>query len=472
MIKERMFFYTEAARKIITIEKFNRGQARRKVSVSCSLKREKGFQLTIKMNQPQYHKIFEFGKSYKKIPLTIKQQKFFVSIFFHSRNLQTLKGDVRTFKTKGYSEKSPSYHRLLIPITQRINLFYHLETVTFQSDYKIRTRNGTEITIDGQIISVNIFEREFNAKKYFFIAFESTTKQSLETFKNKAYAASISIGFFAGYFAAELGYYFQYRTKKMERSSGFYYEEMRSSVIGHYTPTNSNVGAYAHSMTKAEVKRYSKKKLINISKRECSLLSQKIHDNSSFAFVIVLLLEASSSSLLIMPSGFAICLETLHTIIMEGKIAPFPLISDAALDIKIKDELVKVINEHKTKMIGPVYETIISRIKDYNRATNLNRLKAPFDYLGLKLSSEDLSVLKTRNNFLHGTVPDLFKKGNTRSQTEVSYEMYYISLRYYTLLNMLILKWIGFNSFIINHPYLQRKFLKIPLKEEPYRLVI
>lgn len=39
--------------------------------------------------------------------------------------------------------------------------------------------------------------------------------------------------------------------------------------------------------------------------------------------------------------------------------------------------------------------------------TNGERLKAPFSVLGINLVQEDLNVISSKNDFLHGRVPDL-----------------------------------------------------------------
>ena len=83
----------------------------------------------------------------------------------------------------------------------------------------------------------------------------------------------------------------------------------------------------------------------------------------------------------------------------------------------------------------------------------------------------DLKILEARNDFLHGRVPDITDAGKDRSLDRRRKDLYYTSIRFYTLLNMLILKWVGYDNRVINYPKLNEAFTEIKLKEEPYRQV-
>ena len=106
-----------------------------------------------------------------------------------------------------------------------------------------------------------------------------------------------------------------------------------------------------------------------------------------------------------------------------------------------------------------------------NQQTNKARLRAPFDLLGIKLLDADIAILETRNDFLHGRHPDITKAGPLRSERRINLDLFYASTRFYTLLNMLILKWVGFDNYVVNFPVIQSGATGIKLREEPYRKV-
>jgi hypothetical protein len=115
--------------------------------------------------------------------------------------------------------------------------------------------------------------------------------------------------------------------------------------------------------------------------------------------------------------------------------------------------------------------TLNKRIDQLNQPTNKARLKAPFDLLQIKLLEEDLRIIKTRDDFLHGRVPDLTNAGKNRSIERRNKDLYYVSMRFYTLLNILILKWIGYDNRVVNLPKIHEGFTEIRLEEEPFRQV-
>lgn len=89
----------------------------------------------------------------------------------------------------------------------------------------------------------------------------------------------------------------------------------------------------------------------------------------------------------------------------------------------------------------------------------------------IELLPADLQVLETRNDFLHGRIPDFNKLGIDREDNIKNKDMYYASVRLFTLLSMLILKWIGYDNYVLNYPKIHEKYCQIKLKEPYYRKV-
>ena len=80
-------------------------------------------------------------------------------------------------------------------------------------------------------------------------------------------------------------------------------------------------------------------------------------------------------------------------------------------------------------------------------------------------------MIKSRNDFLHGRVPDFKKQGANRSIELKDYDLYYASVRLYTLLNVLIFKMMGFDNYLLNFPKIYEKNTKFKVKEDYYRKV-
>ena len=95
----------------------------------------------------------------------------------------------------------------------------------------------------------------------------------------------------------------------------------------------------------------------------------------------------------------------------------------------------------------------------------------PFKILEINLLDDDIKIINSRNDFLHGRTPDYMKIGERRSIYDKDRDMYYASVRMYTLLNILILKYIGYNNYVINFSKIYEKETGYLVNESYYRKV-
>jgi hypothetical protein len=183
----------------------------------------------------------------------------------------------------------------------------------------------------------------------------------------------------------------------------------------------------------------------------------------------MLILESSVATLLFMPGGLAIALETLSDLIIgvdKLKLAP---IKNPTLADQVRKECKEVIEKYSEEIGEEGLSVLIGKISQINQQTNKERLKAPFIKLGIDLSGEDLQILKARNDFLHGRICDVKDLGTSRSIDRKNKDMFYASMRFLTLLNMLILKSIGYDNYVLNYPKIYEDYCEVKLKEEFYR---
>lgn len=172
-----------------------------------------------------------------------------------------------------------------------------------------------------------------------------------------------------------------------------------------------------------------------------------------------------------MAGGYAIVLETLSDLIRgddELKLAP---IKDKPKAKSLRKQLLKVLGDECASLPVDDLAVLKSRIEQINQVTNGERLKAPFTKLGITVLERDIEVLKSRNDFLHGRIPNISKTVANPEEEEKNRDLYYASLRFYTLLSTLILKWIGFDNYVINYPKLNQDYCKIKLKEQYFRKI-
>ena len=244
---------------------------------------------------------------------------------------------------------------------------------------------------------------------------------------------------------------------------------MRDSIKSGYSPIYSNAYGYLHP-DRALAEKYSSL-LRPVSLYEFSLLCEKIHKSLDFSSTLMLILESSIASLLFMPGGYSIALETLSDLVIGKRKLKLAPIKDKSVSRKIRKEILEVLDKNSLTISPEDLATLQKRIDQLNQTTNKSRLKAPFDLLKIIINDEDLEVLETRNDFLHGRVPDMTNAGLTRSTERISKDLYYCSMRFYTLLNIIILKWIGYDNRVVNYPKIHEGYTKIHLDEEPFRQV-
>ncbi|NJO24788.1 MAG: hypothetical protein HC867_01865 [Bacteroidia bacterium] len=140
-------------------------------------------------------------------------------------------------------------------------------------------------------------------------------------------------------------------------------------------------------------------------------------------------------------------------------------IKDAGLATAFKKGLAVILEKYKEIEGFSGYEIMHSKIANINSPTNREKLKCPFTVLNILLTPVDEEVIEYRNDFLHGNINLNVKKGKKKYAMD-SFE---ISMRLLTLLNMILMKMVRYQGYIINHVKTQEKGLKKTINEEYYR---
>jgi hypothetical protein len=382
---------------------------------------------------------------------------------FRGAGRSKIVSDVEFFHTKGFSKHRNYYFRLLVPLEKKLSLLFQLQRRSFADDFGWRHAEGTQATISGDVLQVCIFPDE---KKKYYLSIESSLKQSFEIFSNKAHAVINGLGLLTGHLAGNSGWYFAYDKKDMQEHTHCLHYPMRNAIHGFYTPVNINPHAWVHDRPAAK-KIYDAKILKPVSFEVFSRLCQKLYDAVDFSAAVLLMLEASVASLVFMPGGYAIVLESLADQII-GDLATDLAPMDKPLARKVRKELCAVIETECAHLPKENREILLGKINNINQITNKSRLRTPFDLLDIPLNAMDLELINTRNDFLHGRIPDLTGEGDDRTEERMNKDLYYASVRFYTLLSRLILAWMGYENYVLNHAKIQEKFTRIPLDEDYY----
>ncbi|KIX22079.1 hypothetical protein SY27_05275 [Flavobacterium sp. 316] len=409
------------------------------------------------------------GKIVRKVKFEINEQKIiFDSVFINKFSNQRLEGSINQLYSEKFSKSKKQYFKFIIPNSKSLNINYKIEHIVFENDLGGSSSVASKIYLLDEEIFI-FEEKDENKNKYLII--ESRKKQTYEEFSNKTFALRIALGYVTGYFAGNKGYFFTYSNSKMENFSDFYFTSLREEIKTLMNPINTNPFSWLNDNRKVAEKYYKMKIFRPLKISEFSFLCNELINNDEFLAAILLIIESTKASLIFRPSGYSIALETLSDIIIgveNEKIAPINSKQDSK---EFRKDLIGVLNKHSTKESFKDVSTLKVRIENINQITNLESLKKPFSILEISLLEEDLKVIKSRNDFLHGRVPDFKKSGPNRSIKLKDYDLFYASVRLYTLLNLLIFKLIGFDNYILNFPKIYEKDTRYALKENYFRKV-
>lgn len=407
------------------------------------------------------------GTFLKKIPFqTSSHDLVLENLFLGTRTLTSFIGSCSQIYTRGYSKMRKYYYRLIIPLSRKLDFYFQLEDAAYHTDLGYRSRAGVIVTIEGE----DMYACVIHYKKQHFLSIESREKQGFELFSRKANALKNGLGYLSGHLAGNNGYYFAYQKQAMEFPEHFYFAAFRSEIIHLAIPVHANPFAYVRNKRMAE-KYHQRKLLRKVNQVELSTLCQKLFESTLFESCLVLIMEAGAASLLFRPGGYAIALETLSDLITEKSKVKLSPIKSKPLSKLIREECKAIISKYGQDIAVDDLKTLNTRIEQLNQQTNKARLRAPFELLGIPLLEADIAILETRNDLLHGRHPDISNAGPSRTERRLNLDLYYASTRFYTLLSMLILKWVGFDNYVINHPFIQSGVTGIKVRERPYRRV-
>lgn len=470
--KRELFYHKIPLQTIKSLERTNYGKIV-KTGKGASIKvrmKAVGKEYEIKMradyftNKPQS---FKFGTSEKKVNFNGNQNNLILEkIFFNNHSNNVLTGQISSFYSKGYSKKINYRYRLIIPLLKELHFHYQIEETVFESDLGYSTRNGVTCAIGGEIFHVHIIH---DKEKNYFLSIHSQGKQSFKSFSEKAFSVKNGIGYMTGYLAGDKGYFFAYSNAKMETPKHVYFVTFRKTIQSFYSPIHSNPYSWTSSIPRKTADSLSKRGDIKpISQDIFSGLCQKLHESTEFTSVIMLILESATASLLFMPGGFAIALESLSKLILEEskpeKLKPVP----SKIMKGILKQYKEIIDQYSAEITPEIRSLMHHRLEQINQPTNKAKLRLPFELLGLDLSEKDLQILDSRNDFLHGQIPDITKAGKERSLERKNKDMHYAALRFSTLLNKLIFKWLTYDGHILNQVRIHGKSTGIRCNEPYY----
>lgn len=376
-----------------------------------------------------------------------------------AKNTHRLKIHIFSFQEKRISKTQKSYYRTIIPIKTgfAFNNIFKEESYSYDGDF--HTRGLIKITLEHKLFDAFIIDHE--KRKYLVI--DCLVKLTLEEFSELSWSIIVSMGYLAGHLVQDEAYTFCYRNKLLKGFSNFIYSQKRDTLKSFYTPVNANPYAWVKENRRIAKSYYGK--ITEISSLQLSMLCQVVHEEIDIEAIILLITESITRSLLLMPAGLSVALEGMSEYFASKNSTRLKPIQDEGIDNNFRKDLMEVLNKYKVVDGFTGYTVMETKIQNINSPTNREKLKAPFTVLGIPLTDIDEEILEYRNDFLHGNINLKPQKGK-KSYSMDSFE---ISLRLLTLLNMTIMKMIGYKGYIINHVKTQEHGLGKKIDEQYYR---
>ncbi|NOT77008.1 MAG: hypothetical protein HOP08_18955 [Cyclobacteriaceae bacterium] len=422
---------------------------------------DRGFKLNI---EDEHAHRYDLG-DVAEVKLTSNSFEFNVEkVFINNISDSNVSGSVSNFSIGQFKKTENNFYRLFVPLRQRTDFHFYIALFGYQTK---KHRSSDCIRINYSNLDLDLYLYSDKATNSTYVIFDVSQKLSFEKFIDYCFSTIVSFGYVTGSMPQDEGYFITYDDAGRQKPKDVYYSDLRPSIKSMYSPIYAN--AFGLMRDRSEFKATDKvnKTLRPLRREEFSKLCQWAHDSLEFSSVLLLIIEATAASLVIMPAGMSVALEGLTNLIIETNKETISPIQDKKISKKVRAELNKVIDDNSKSLQPEGIKILKTRIENINQLTNKAKLTKPFELLKFKLSQEDLRAIEHRNDFLHGRLT----LGITNDNKNASTEIYYIALRLYTLLAVLILKSVGYDNKVVNYPMTQMEVYEKKFKEPFFRQV-
>ncbi|WP_108804953.1 hypothetical protein [Aquimarina sp. Aq107] len=426
--KEREFLVTEN-----TSNKKGRFLIKKEAEGLC-------FKLGFPIDESFFQKDSKFSLTDNKVNLRINN-------FILKGILPETKFEGYIFESKNFDSEKKNYYRLLT----RLNSWFYLDFLE---------KNKKEFKVVLNNIEFSISQKIFNSNSKSYLLIESFDILTLEEFKHITNSILWSVGFLKGHCIREEQIFFQSETLNWDQNVNFFSRlSLKSKILEK--PITNTTGEYRDFI---EDENFDFDTIDSkMSDKSLEKLISLLNANHNTFGAIVLLFESFNNSYTTRPSTLFIVLEILieeiSKVINPQKIKA----------INVRDNAIKTIEKYKSKIKLDDYNLLKKSINEIDKKLSQNNIKieSVFKSLQVTLSVEERVIIGKRNKFFHGKlINDLLTIKNEEDYTKIEKEYQYLTYRLYTMISKLILKFIGFEGYIINHSKLREKHYEKNLDED------
>lgn len=356
-----------------------------------------------------------------------------------------------SFDVQGFSLKQneKSFYRQIIKIDS-LEILRYLKCETFNIKEDTFGVGLFKFQISG--CPYSLFTSKWKGDNYLIIDCEELI--DFEIFSNQTYAACVALGFFTCKFFQNECWYIESSEKDFVEIKNVSYSVLRKSIKSNYNPIYENPKGYArHKKLPDSIPR----ELTLIEPAIFSKLCTEIIEDDKLLGALIIFMEAHNCSVYLRGAGYSVTLETLTQLITDKHAGFKPIVNDKLareFTKEVKDVLEKykarindLVENPKNELVESV-RILEAKIDGLNYPTNKDKLSIPFKIYKIDIidGSDEDKAISHRNSFLHG---NNLKK--SKKEYLDGYEVWGVTLHLVTLLNKLILKYIGYEGYVINH---------------------
>jgi hypothetical protein len=303
--------------------------------------------------------------------------------------------ELSNFKTMDFKENDQFFRSINI-LEKDIFCFWSLEKEWFSCE-KGEFRNLLEIRINDILLHIMFLKQ--NEINYLII--DCMNKTDLSIFTQIYISFLHGYGLITGNFIQNEYFIFSSTENDFSQPTNYLFRRFKSNKYFNYPIIDYNVNHYKGVLSEDEISQFDKK-LNYFSQNSFSFLCKFLFEKSRLLNSLNIILESSSYPLITQTACYSVALETIGDLLKEKKDNK---IFDSNLFEKLKEKLLEVISEfQENKLISEAQKKgVVSKINNINSKPNSDKLKFPFEYYKITLSSEDLKAINLRNKFLHGS---------------------------------------------------------------------
>ncbi len=340
------------------------------------------------------------------------------------------------------------YFRYFVPIDKRIS-FEDYDHYGFLCQGK---QAGSLIKIIFPENEIHLYQFEY--KKEFYLAIESTKQCYLTDIESIAYASLLTLGFFSGTLHLQEAYIVASKSSGYNSPTGLYYKSLRESISGQYSIFTTNSYSVLIPIARKMKAKNAENRMMKIihDKWSCRIARVKedvfskmtniFYKSEPIARAALISLTASKLGLELQSAVYCVAFETICDFINKSFGLQAPHVINETEWQTILPSLLDVLNSSSLSKEAMSFAR--NKINNLNQPTNKDKLTLSFNAVGYSLSNEEIKAINDRNLFLHGHL-------NVKSGEKEIDKLFYTSLMFHRLCCTLILKMSGFNGHIVNN---------------------